>query len=80
MSDNLLRLTKLEMSNFRCFRKMDKPIEFDPNLTVIVAKNGCGKTAVLDAIRISLGTFTKGTNLRSQAGISTFDEIGRAHV
>lgn len=73
MSDNLLRLTKLEMSNFRCFRKMDKPIEFDPNLTVIVAKNGCGKTAVLDALRISLGTFTKGTNLRSQAGISTFD-------
>ena len=73
MSDNLLRLTKLEMTNFRCFRKMDKPIEFDPNLTVIVAKNGCGKTAVLDAIRISLGTFTKGTNLRSQAGISTFD-------
>lgn len=73
MSDNLLRLTKLEMSNFRCFRKMDKPMEFDPNLTVIVAKNGCGKTAVLDAIRISLGTFTKGTNLRSQAGISKFD-------
>ena len=73
MSDNLLRLTKLEMTNFRCFRKMDKPIAFDPNLTVIVAKNGCGKTAVLDAIRISLGTFTKGTNLRSQAGISTFD-------
>ncbi|MBQ3340453.1 MAG: AAA family ATPase [Kiritimatiellae bacterium] len=68
MSDNLLRLTKLEMSNFRCFRKMDKPIEFDPNLTVIVAKNGCGKTAVLDAIRISLGTFTKGMD-HSQAGI-----------
>ena len=73
MNDNLLRLTKLEMANFRCFRKMDKPMEFDPNLTVIVAKNGCGKTAVLDAIRISLGTFTKGTNLRSQAGISKFD-------
>lgn len=73
MNDNLLCLTKLEMSNFRCFRKMDKPMEFDPNLTVIVAKNGCGKTAVLDAIRISLGTFTKGTNLRSQAGISKFD-------
>lgn len=73
MSDNLLRLTKLEMTNFRCFRKMDKPIEFDPNLTVIVAKNGCGKTAVLDAIRISLGTFTKGLNRLSQAGISRKD-------
>ena len=73
MSDNLLRLTKLEMTNFRCFRKMDKPIKFDPNLTVIVAKNGCGKTAVLDAIRISLGTFTKGLNRLSQAGISRQD-------
>ena len=73
MSDNLLRLTKLEMSNFRCFRKMDKPIEFDPNLTVIVAKNGCGKTAVLDALRISLGTFTKGLNRWSQASIRTRD-------
>ena len=67
MSDNLLRLTKLEMTNFRCFRKMDKPIKFDPNLTVIVAKNGCGKTAVLDAIRISLGTFTRGFSSLSQA-------------
>jgi len=73
MGENLLRLTKLEMTNFRCFRKMDKPIEFDPNLTVIVAKNGCGKTAVLDAIRISLGTFTKGLNRWSQASIRTRD-------
>ena len=73
MSDNLLRLTKLEMNNFRCFRKMDKPIEFDPNLTVIVAKNGCGKTAVLDAIRISLGTFTRGISSLSQANIQKTD-------
>ena len=73
MSDNLLRLTKLEMTNFRCFRKMDKPIKFDPNLTVIVAKNGCGKTAVLDAIRISLGTFTRGISSLSQANIQKTD-------
>ena len=73
MSDNLLRLTKLEMTHFRCFRKMDKPIEFDPNLTVIVAKNGCGKTAVLDAIRISLGTFTRGVSSLSQANIQKAD-------
>lgn len=73
MNDNLLRLTKLEMANFRCFRKMNKPIEFDPNLTVIVAKNGCGKTAVLDAIRISLGTFTRGISSLSQANIQKTD-------
>lgn len=73
MCDNLLRLTKLEMTNFRCFRRMDKPIEFGPNLTVIVAKNGCGKTAVLDAIRISLGTFTRGISSLSQANIQKTD-------
>lgn len=73
MSGNLLRLTELEMSNFRCFRKMDKPVGFDPNLTVIVAKNGCGKTAVLDAIRISLGTLTRGMSSLSQANIKKTD-------
>ena len=64
-----LRIETLRMWNFRCFRKMEEPMVFEPDLTVVVAKNGCGKTAVLDAIRISLGTFTKGLNSVSQAGI-----------
>lgn len=51
----LLRLNKLTLENYRCFEKF--AIEFHPELTVLVAENGRGKTAVLDAIGISLGLF-----------------------
>lgn len=50
-----LRLDRLELDNFRCFSKCT--IDLHPTLTVLVAENGRGKTAVLDAIGISLGLF-----------------------
>jgi predicted ATP-binding protein involved in virulence len=50
-----LRLERLSLQNFRCFGKCT--IELHPQLTVLVAENGGGKTAVLDAIRIALGPF-----------------------
>jgi predicted ATP-binding protein involved in virulence len=55
MTDTLpgFHISKLEVNNFRCFN--DLAIDFDKRLTVIVAENGGGKTAVLDAISIVLG-------------------------
>lgn len=50
-----LRLDRLELRNFRCFA--DCTIDLHPTLTVLVAENGRGKTAVLDAIGIALGLF-----------------------
>jgi predicted ATP-binding protein involved in virulence len=50
-----LRLDRLEVRNFRCFAECT--IDLHENLTVLVAENGRGKTAVLDAIGISLGPF-----------------------
>jgi predicted ATP-binding protein involved in virulence len=50
-----LRLDRLELRNFRCFAECT--IDLHPSLTVLVAENGRGKTAVLDAIGISLGLF-----------------------
>jgi predicted ATP-binding protein involved in virulence len=50
-----LRLDRLELRNFRCFSECT--IDLHPELTVLVAENGRGKTAVLDAIGISLGLF-----------------------
>src|SRR5437879_801624 len=50
-----LRLDRLHLHNFRCF--IDCTIELHPNLTVLVAENGQGKTAILDAIGISLQPF-----------------------
>ena len=50
-----LRLDKLTLRNFRCFA--DCVIDLHPELTVLVADNAQGKTAILDAIGISLGIF-----------------------
>jgi predicted ATP-binding protein involved in virulence len=50
-----LRLDRLFLRNFRCFAECT--IDLHPTLTVLVAENGRGKTAVLDAIAIALGLF-----------------------
>jgi predicted ATP-binding protein involved in virulence len=50
-----LRVDHLELRNFRCFPEIS--IDFHEQLTVIVANNGQGKTAILDAVAIALGPF-----------------------
>lgn len=48
----------LRLTNFRCFSTFE--IDFHPDLTVIVAQNGGGKTAILDALSVAFGTFVGG--------------------
>jgi len=50
-----MKLHSLQLTNFRCFESLT--IEFDKKLTVLVANNGMGKTAVLEALAIGLGSF-----------------------
>ena len=50
-----LRIDHLRLINYRCFTDLE--ISFDPGLTVLVANNGQGKTAVLDAVATALGAF-----------------------
>ena len=56
-----MKIQTLHLKNFRCFE--DFTIEFNSGdaehggLTVLVAKNGEGKTAILDAVNIALGMF-----------------------
>jgi predicted ATP-binding protein involved in virulence len=50
-----LRLDSIELSNYRCFPFLH--MDFHARLTVILARNGCGKTAVLDALAVALGPF-----------------------
>lgn len=56
-----MKIKKLHLRNFRCFE--DFEIEFNTGdekhggLTVLVAKNGEGKTAILDAINVAWGPF-----------------------
>ncbi|WP_418187050.1 AAA family ATPase [Aliarcobacter lanthieri] len=61
MGNNLLKINKLYLDNYRCFK--DFTINFDEQLTVLVATNGKGKTAILDAIAVAFGTFVNSTGL-----------------
>lgn len=46
-------LERLQLTNFRGFESLD--LSFEPDLTVLVGVNGCGKTSVIDALRIGFG-------------------------
>jgi predicted ATP-binding protein involved in virulence len=50
-----LRLDSLVLTNFRCFAHCD--ISLHPRLTVLVAENGNGKTALLDAASLALSVY-----------------------
>lgn len=50
-----MKLERMHLLNFRCFE--DLTIEFHHELTVIVAENGAGKTALLDAVALGFGRF-----------------------
>ena len=49
-------LSSIQIKNFRCFDDQDHNIQFNNGLTVLVGENDSGKSAILDAIRIVLGT------------------------
>lgn len=49
-------LSSLKLKNFRSFGSASHEIKFNKGLTVLVGENDSGKSAILDAIRIVLGT------------------------
>ena len=61
-------LEKLKLHNFRCYEKLE--IDFNRQLTVLVGKNGSGKTTVLEAIAIALGPWFVGFNIVNAKGIN----------
>lgn len=50
-----MRIDRLHLKNYRCFDEIT--VDFHPELTVLVAPNGGGKTAILDAVAVALGPF-----------------------
>ena len=50
-----MKLERLHLKNFRCFSDLD--LRFGKRLTVVIADNGAGKTALLDAISIGFGRY-----------------------
>lgn len=70
---SMLRLDRLKLSHFRCFKECE--VDLHPKLTVLVAENGRGKTAILDAIGIGLGLFVD-----SLAGLDQWHGFERSDV
>jgi predicted ATP-binding protein involved in virulence len=58
-----MKLTQVEIENFRCFERLTVPLEAD--VTAIIGINASGKTALLDAIALALVPLLEGTPLRS---------------
>lgn len=50
-----MNIQRLELKNFRCFNQLQ--IDFDRRCTVIAGVNGSGKSSILDALAISIGTY-----------------------
>lgn len=53
-----MKLKNIKISNYRCFKEAG--IDFDDYITLVVGKNGAGKTAILDAVAVSVSTFLLG--------------------
>ncbi|MBF0232780.1 MAG: AAA family ATPase [Desulfamplus sp.] len=50
-----MKITQLELYNYRCYPKLH--IDLNPDITVLLGRNGQGKSAVLDAITVALGPY-----------------------
>ena len=50
-----MHIKSIELQNFRCFE--DLKVDFHPQCNVLVGKNGAGKSSVLDAVSIALGSY-----------------------
>lgn len=68
---NSMKLNNIRITNYRCFKEAD--IAFDDHITLIVGKNGAGKTAILDAVAVAVSTFLLGIDGGVSRGISKDD-------
>ena len=69
--ESSLQIEDLTLANFRRFEEFS--IDFHPQLTVIVAENGQGKSSVLDGISVALGPFVGAFDLGRSKSIARTD-------
>lgn len=64
-------ISSISVKNYRCFE--DIKIEFNPKMNVIVGNNGVGKTTILDALSIGIGSIFLGIESNAASGIKKDD-------
>ena len=67
----VMNINNLRLINFRCFE--NTPIKFNSELAIIVGSNGAGKSSVLDAVAIAMGSFLAGIDGVQSNSISKDD-------
>ena len=76
-----MQIDDLHFKNYRCFAALH--VRLHPQMTVLVAPNGKGKTSVLDAIKVALWPFVSGFDLGSTTNDITgihIDDVHREQV
>ncbi|HCH6462473.1 TPA: AAA family ATPase [Vibrio parahaemolyticus] len=73
-----MKIDKITLENFRCYSSLE--ISFHPEMTVLVANNGQGKTSILDAVRVALWPFVSqfdlaNTAFKDPANTITIDDV-----
>lgn len=68
-------LAKLHAKNFRCIEELN--IEFIKGLNVIIGPNNCGKTAILDALRLGLAVGNYQRSIYISIDDFYIDEFGK---
>lgn len=71
LGGDLMKLNNIKITNYRCFKEIS--IDFDEYTTLIVGRNGAGKTAILDAVAVSVSTFLLGIDGAVSRSISKDD-------
>jgi predicted ATP-binding protein involved in virulence len=68
-----MQIHRLTAQNFRCFERFELPLA--PGFNLLIGDNGAGKTALLDALRLGLGSYFLGfrTKLQAAPGFDTDD-------
>ena len=61
-----MKIKTLKLTNFRRFEELE--LNFDERLTILIARNGAGKSSILDALATNLGSFL--TRLPKVSGMS----------
>lgn len=68
-----MQIHRLISQNFRCFERFELPLA--PGFNLLIGDNGAGKTALLDALMLGLGSYFLGfrTKLQPAPGFATDD-------
>ena len=64
-------IKSIEIRNFRKFESLS--VKLDPQMNVIAGNNGVGKSSVLDALSVGMGSFFLGIDGVTMPGINKSD-------